>query len=217
MNPLGHFLTSPSLPGSRSYPLHLHRMDRPRLHIAAVFRFFLGSNKVMQVALGHEPADECREGIHKLSARVRGFSGVLATNLTRDELLQIFSDNEEDTYAKAGRKATETVELEAGPLSGPEGMALSHTIEPTLRQCGLPTKLNKGVIELVANATVCVKGKKLSINQARLLKILGIKMARFRLWLDSVWANDTFEMIADEDDEDDDSDEEDEMNGIDMM
>ena len=163
----------------------------------------------MQVALGREPADECREEIHKLSARIRGFCGVLATNLTREEVLRVFGDSEEETFAKAGRRATETVELEAGPLSGPGGAALSHTIEPTLRQCGLPTRLNKGVVELVADATVCVKGRKLSINQARLLKIFGIKMARFRLRLDCVWANDAFTMIADGDEDESDADESD--------
>lgn len=31
------------------------------------FRFFLGSNKVMQVALGRSVADEIRPGLHKIS------------------------------------------------------------------------------------------------------------------------------------------------------
>ena len=32
-----------------------------------VFRFFLGSNKVMQVSLGRSTADEIRPGLHKVS------------------------------------------------------------------------------------------------------------------------------------------------------
>lgn len=32
-----------------------------------IFRFFLGSNKVMQVSLGHSAADEIRPGLYKVS------------------------------------------------------------------------------------------------------------------------------------------------------
>lgn len=31
------------------------------------FRFFLGSNKVMQVAIGRSDSDEIRPGLHKVS------------------------------------------------------------------------------------------------------------------------------------------------------
>jgi hypothetical protein len=43
-------------------------------------------------------------------------------------------------YARSGNVATETVVLGAGPLK----FEHSHTIEPQLRQLGLPTALVKG-------------------------------------------------------------------------
>lgn len=46
------------------------------------------------------------------------------------------------------------VQLPEGPLQGPHGVPFPHTMEHTLRAHGLPTKLNKGVIELTAAHTV---------------------------------------------------------------
>jgi mRNA turnover protein 4 len=44
-------------------------------------------------------------------------------------------------YARSGNKASQTVIIEEGPI--PE---FSHSMEPQLRQLGLPTTLNKGSV-----------------------------------------------------------------------
>ncbi|CAA2933977.1 mRNA turnover 4 homolog [Olea europaea subsp. europaea] len=49
-------------------------------------RFFLGSNKVMQVALGRSAADEIRPGLHKISKLLRGDSGICFTSLPKQEV-----------------------------------------------------------------------------------------------------------------------------------
>ena len=54
--------------------------------------------------------------------------------------LRFFKSYRVEEYARSGNIATETVELHEGPLT----FAHSHTIEPQLRQLGLPTALVKG-------------------------------------------------------------------------
>lgn len=104
-------------------------------------------------------------------------------------------------YARSGFKATETVVLPAGPLE-----EFTHSIEPHLRSLGMPTKLQKGVVTLFSDYTVCEEGKVLTPEQARILKLIAKPMAKFQLTMKCSWTKDSgFELHV----EDDINDEED--------
>ncbi|GAX74570.1 hypothetical protein CEUSTIGMA_g2019.t1 [Chlamydomonas eustigma] len=160
-------------------------------------RFLMGSTKLLQVALGKSESDEVRTNIHLLSERLKGHTGLLFTNLTKDEALKAIEEFEHEDFARAGAKATHDFRLTEGALSGPSG-PLSHTLEPQLRKYGLPTRLNKGVVELLADFEVCREGKILDSSQASILRVFGIKMATFRLKLLAAWhaEGDSFEILA---------------------
>ncbi|KAI4318486.1 hypothetical protein MLD38_032184 [Melastoma candidum] len=148
-------------------------------------RFFLGSNKAMQIALGRSAADEIRPGIPFT------WKHLFLTSLPREEVQKIFNAFEETDFARTGSKATEKVELKEGPLT-----EFTHEMEPFLRKQGMPVRLNKGVVELVSNFVVCDEGKPLSPEASRILRLLGIKMATFRLHLICRWNEDDFELLA---------------------
>uniref|UniRef100_A0A8R7QB91 Ribosome assembly factor mrt4 n=1 Tax=Triticum urartu TaxID=4572 RepID=A0A8R7QB91_TRIUA len=152
-------------------------------------RIFLAGKKVMQIALGRSPADEAKTGLHKLSKFLQGASGLLFTNLPRDDVERLFREFEANDFARTGSIATQTVELKEGPLE-----QFSHEMEPFLRKQGLPVRLNKGVVELVADHVVCEEGKPLSPEAAHTLRVLGRKMATFRLYLVCRWSSDDFEV-----------------------
>ncbi|CAI9764504.1 unnamed protein product [Fraxinus pennsylvanica] len=152
-------------------------------------RFFLGSNKVMQVALGRSAADEIRPGLHKISKLLRGDSGICSTSLPKDEVERLFNEYEDFDFARTGSIATEKVELNEGNLD-----QFTHEMEPFLRKQGMPVRLNKGVVELVSDYIVCEEGKPLSPEAARILRLLAIKMATFKLHLTCRWSSEDFEI-----------------------
>ncbi|MFS7985838.1 putative ribosomal protein L10P [Helianthus anomalus] len=135
-----------------------------REQLKSTSRFFLGSNKVMQVALGRSDSDEIRTGLHKVSKLLRGDSGLCVTNISKEEAQRIFNAYEDYDFARTGSIATETVELKEGPLD-----QFTHEMEPFLRKQGMPVRLNKGVVELVGDFVVCEEGKPISPESSRIL------------------------------------------------
>lgn len=151
-------------------------------------RLFFGKNKVMIVALGKGPTDEYKDNLHKLSKCLRGEVGLLCTNRTQEEVKEWFDKFQEIDFARAGNKATYGVVLDAGPLE-----QFTHSMEPQLRQLGLPTSLKKGVVTLLSDYEVCKDGDTLTPEQARILKLFGYQMAEFKVTLKSMWVAETGE------------------------
>mmetsp|Transcript_6931 Transcript_6931/g.7920 ORF Transcript_6931/g.7920 Transcript_6931/m.7920 type:complete len:250 (+) Transcript_6931:203-952(+) len=166
-------------------------------------RFFLGSNKVMQVALGRDETDALRENLNKVSDRLAGNAGLCFTKLPRAELQNKFAMHEDFDYARPGQVATETVQFEAGPVHGHTGAPLAHTLEPTCRANGMPTRLNHGTVELLVNHEVCKEGDLLSPKACALLRLFDIKMAQFEIIMDSCFNfnENEIEIISEPDDE----------------
>jgi mRNA turnover protein 4 len=61
-------------------------------------------------------------------------------------------------------------------------------MEPQLRQLGLPTSLQKGVVTLLKDFRICQKGDVLTPEQARILKLFGHQMATFHLTMECMWS-----------------------------
>ena len=160
-----------------------------KAELSETSRFFMGSNKVIQVALGKGPEDEQRDGLHQLSEHVRGHAGVVFTDLTKDDLDAAMAKYEVSDYARTGTVATDTILIESGPVHGPHGGLMEHTMEPTLRKNGMPTKLNRGVIELLADHTLCKEGDHISPQGAILLRLFGHELATFKLDLLCGWVS----------------------------
>jgi len=154
-------------------------------------RFHFGKNKVLAVALGRSAGNEYKDNLHKLSQHLIGQTGLLFTDRAKDDVLSWFEKYSELDYARSGHLSTQTVTIEEGPLE-----LFSHSMEPQLRALGLPTQLQKGIIHLVKDHTICESGKVLTPEQARILKLFGYQMAMFSLKIESMWSSDgTYEFF----------------------
>ncbi|CAK9817443.1 mRNA turnover protein 4 homolog [Anthophora plagiata] len=165
---------------ARIFLLSVHNMRNNKLKdLRAKWRdsrFFFGKNKVIALALGKSPENEITAGLHKLSMKLKGQCSLLFTNRSTKEVLRWMEEYEEIDYARAGFVSQETIILPEGPMPN-----FSHSIEPHLRQLGMPTALQKGVVTLIKEYTVCKKGQALTPEQARILKLLDKQLATFKL------------------------------------
>ncbi|OUC42921.1 hypothetical protein D917_10169, partial [Trichinella nativa] len=96
---------------------------------------------------------------------VHAFAALLCRNLKKLE---------QPEFARSGNKATETITIPAGPLE-----QFQFTIEPLLRKLGLPVTLEKGVVIMEKDFVVCRKDCVLTPEQAKILELFGIKLAKF--------------------------------------
>eukprot|EP00915_Cephaloidophora_sp_WS-2016_P012033 GHVH01017498.1.p1 GENE.GHVH01017498.1~~GHVH01017498.1.p1 ORF type:complete len:220 (+),score=35.05 GHVH01017498.1:45-704(+) len=116
-------------------------------------------------------------GVEKLFPFMQRRTALIFTDMTSSALKTILDKHQVDRPASMGAIATETVVLKAGyeDLS-----QFPHTLEERFRiDLGLPTKLDDGKILLLGDHVVCQEGKKLTANQALMLKHLGYTMSRF--------------------------------------
>lgn len=155
-------------------------------------KFFMGKNKVMSLALGKTAEEELGDNLNKLSNKLVGQCGLLFTNKTKEEVLEYFEKKRVPVAPHSGDMAPETVELKAGPLE-----QFPHNMEPYLRKLGMPTRLWRAVPELLQDYTVCEEGKRLTPNQANILRHLGLTLATFYLEMEYMWCKDgTFEKLG---------------------
>ncbi|EZA54660.1 MRNA turnover protein 4-like protein [Ooceraea biroi] len=150
-------------------------------------RFFFGKLRIIALGLGNTRETETADGIHKLATAIRNHSmkgqcGLLFTNRSKKQVIKWAEQYEELEYARSGFVTPETVELPEGPLR-----QFQHSMEQQLRQLGMPTSLQKGVVTLIKPYTVCTKDDVLTPEQAQILKLLEKPLAIFKLLLLGVY------------------------------
>eukprot|EP00828_Plagiopyla_frontata_P007200 TRINITY_DN13330_c0_g1_i2.p2 TRINITY_DN13330_c0_g1~~TRINITY_DN13330_c0_g1_i2.p2 ORF type:complete len:126 (-),score=20.30 TRINITY_DN13330_c0_g1_i2:60-437(-) len=110
--------------------------------------------------------------------------GLLFTNKPKEEVLQFFSSYSIPEFATTGFIANDTIILQKGS----DALAkFQSTMEPYFRKLGLHTSLLNAQIQIDANYVLCEKGKELTSEQTKLLKLLNYKLAEFKIFIQARW------------------------------
>lgn len=149
-------------------------------------RMFLGKNKVMIYALTSliDESDPKSKNLPALTEHIRGNCGLLFTNEKPDTIIEKLGECRVPHFARSGFIATQDFTLNQGPL--PE---VPFSMEPLFRKLGLPTRLDKGIVELMGDVAVCKVGDTLSPEQCKILQHFGVMMAEFRVLVHCVFEN----------------------------
>jgi len=171
------------------YVLELRNMDsgalqRLRLSLKATSRMFAGGNHVMRAALGTSAEDSVLPNAWPLGNLLRGHAALLFTRASEPQVREALKAASQDCPAAGGEPAPATVTVPAGPLDQTD---FPFSMEPELRGLGLPTALRDGVIEVLAEYTICTVGETLTGSQARLLRHFGHRLSTRSVVPLAVW------------------------------
>ncbi|KAG5439425.1 hypothetical protein PCANB_001999 [Pneumocystis canis] len=159
-------------------------------------RIFMGRLKVIAKSLGVTKNEEYRENLSELTKMLTGNVGILFTSESVSNVIDFFSKFCRMDFARSGFISPLTFTVPAGIVYSRGGEIpidndnpLPHTIEPILRDLGMPTLLKNGYVTLFNEYTICKKGDILNSRQTRLLKIFGVIMSEFRIKLKGYWSS----------------------------
>lgn len=153
-------------------------------------RIMFGKTKLLQAVMGRNVEDEYLENLHKFSSLLKGSVGLLFTNEEPTVVKDYFETFEQKDFARSGTEAPLTFEIPAGIVYATGGqmpveddVPIAHSLESTLRNLGMPTRLVAGKVELTDPFTVCTEGETLDSKKASLLKQFGVACATFKVHL----------------------------------
>lgn len=157
-------------------------------------RMFLGNNRVMALALGRDEDESVSPNLYKLSKYIKGNSGLLFTNLPKAAVKKYFhEDFVKSDFARTGNVAPQDVVIPAGPLPTE---VFPHNMVEQLARLGLPVKLDRGVIHVREDVTICKEGSALTPESSQLLKLFGVMTVQFRVQLTAHWTSGVARKVA---------------------
>lgn len=144
----------------------------------------LAKNSLLGYALGTTEETSTLPGIFELNQFLKDNTGIFMTNESHDVVVKYMDSLTASDYATSGFVPETTFTVPAGPLP-----QFVFSLDSYLRELGLPVQLNDSVITNIRDYDVCVPGKPLTKNSAKLLRLFEQKLATFRVTPIACWEN----------------------------
>uniref|UniRef100_A0A7S1FR25 Ribosome assembly factor mrt4 n=1 Tax=Corethron hystrix TaxID=216773 RepID=A0A7S1FR25_9STRA len=151
-------------------------------------RILLGKNKLLQVALGRNEAEEYATNLGRVSTMITGNVGLIMTNQSREEVVKYIQNYSVDDFARAGSIASRSV-----TISNAEVVNFPVSMVEQFRKLGMAVDVKNGSVKLTTGETytICKEGQTLTAEACRLLVHFGIKLAEFKIKLICRWDKNT--------------------------
>jgi len=150
-----------------------NQMQEIRKALRGKATLLMGKNTMMRKAI-RDHLDKTPE-LEGLLPHIRGNIGFVFTNGDLSDVRNRLVALKVDAPAKAGGIAPVDVVVPAGPT----------TMEPTktsfFQALSIPTRINKGTIEIINDIHLLTAGNKVNLSQATLLQMLGLKPFQYGL------------------------------------
>lgn len=166
-------------------------------------KIIFGRKGVMRKTLGKSPEDEHLPNTHKLSEHIAGDVGLLMTDEEPQVVKDYFESFVKTDFARAGTAAPLTFVIPSGivystggQVAAEEDVPLAFSLETTVRDLGMPTRLVNGKVTLDRDYTVCKEGQTLDSKQTRLLKQFGVAISDFKVNLVAYYDKGAEDVVA---------------------
>lgn len=142
------------------------QLSDTRVMLRGKAQILMGKNTVIRTVLKREMAADA--GLESLKNKIRGNIGFVFTNGDLMQIRDSITEKKNPAPAKAGQVAPSDVYVEAGPTGLDPGMTAFF------QALNIPTKINRGSIEIVARQKMCTEGEKVTASASALLSKLNI-------------------------------------------
>jgi len=159
------------------------QMQSIRMSLRGSAQLLLGKNTMMRKAIrGHL---ENNPSLEKLLPFIKGNIGFVFTDKDLTEIRDRILSNKVPAAAKAGALAPLDVVVPAQVTTlGPEKTSFFQALS-------IPTKINRGMIEILNDVNLIKKGDKVGASEATLLNMLGISPFTYGLIINKVYDSGT--------------------------
>jgi len=158
-----------------------NQMHQVRHAMRGKAEMFVGKNTMVRFVIKKFAEDNHNKALLGLADELEGNVAIIFTNEDLRDVRPIILANRKEAPARVGSVAQRTVIVPAGPTG------LEPTQTSFFQALQIPTKINKGAVEIMNDVTILTEGNKCGASQVALLNKLNIRPFSYGLVIRKVY------------------------------
>jgi len=146
-----------------------NQMHQVRMAMRGKAEMFVGKNTMVRFVIKKFGEEHKNQALFALADELEGNVALIFTNEDLRDIRPIILANRKEAPARVGSVAQRTVIVPAGPTG------LEPTQTSFFQALQIPTKINKGAVEIMNDVTILTEGHKCGASQVALLNKLNIR------------------------------------------